>query len=220
MIGGGDWVTNILIVLILAVIGWFGFGTIANVRAGNRVMKWLREGLAGIGEKTTMNWIGSAAIQFKIAKAKGAFRDAETVFAFEPRDVVLLWLFARLQGRRDLMIFRATLNNAPDFELEIFDPQSWLAAHPQKEIRHKNWQPVALPAQFKVQAYYSGAVDVALVQSLINLATRAGAKLTYLSIRRSLPNLQAHWLLPDPDKVSARALFSDLRELGNQAIRS
>lgn len=220
MVGTGDWVTNSLIVLALAVIGWFGFGTIANVRAGNRVMKWLREGLSVIGEKTTMNWIGSAAIQFKIAKAKGAFRSTETVFAFEPRDVVFLWLLARLQGRRDLMIFRGTLNAAPDFELEVFDPQGWLAAHPQKEIRQKDWQPMALPAQFKLQAYYSGAVDAALAQSFINLATRAGAKLTYLSVRRSLPNLQAHWLLPDPQKVSARALFADIREMGNQAVRA
>lgn len=220
MLGIGDWVTNILIVLALAVIGWFGFGTIANVRAGNRVMKWLREGLSVIGEKTTMNWIGSAAIQFKIAKAKGAFRSAETVFAFEPRDVVFLWLLARLQGRRDLMIVRATLNTAPNLELEIFDPQSWLATHPQKEIRGKNWERVALPAQFKVQAYSAGAVDAALVQSFITLATRAGAKLTYLSIRRGLPNLQAHWLLPDSQKVSARALFSDIREIGNQTLRA
>ncbi len=220
MAGTGDWFTNILIVLALAILGWFGFGTIANVRAGNRVMKWLREGLSIIGEKTTMNWIGSAAIQFKIAKAKGAFRDVETVFSFEPRDVVFLWLLARLQGRRDLMIVRATLNTAPNFDLEIFDPQSWLATHPQKEIREKNWKRITLPDRFKVQAYSTVAVDGALVQSLIHLATRAGAKLTYLSIRRGLPNLQAHWLLPDPQKVSARALFLDLRELGNQTPRA
>jgi hypothetical protein len=220
MLGIGDWVTNILIVITLVAIGWFGFGTIANIRAGNRAMKWLREGLSVIGEKTTMSWIGSAAVQFKIAKAKGAFRETETVFAFEPRDVVFLWLLARLQGRRDLMIFRGTLNAAPDFELEIFDPHSWLATNSQKEIREKQWQRLALPDQFGVQAYYSGVVDAARVQSLITLATRAGARLTYLSIRRRLPNLQAHWRLPNPEKVSARALFSDMRELGNQAMQT
>lgn len=217
MAGIEELVTNILIVIAVLAIGWFGFGTIANIRAGNRAMRWLREGLSVIGEKTTVSWVGTAAVQFQIAKAKGAFRSAETVFAFEPRDVVFLWLLARWQGRRDLMIFRGTLNTAPDFELEIFDPHSWLAANPQKEIHQKNWQRLALPDQWRVHAYYSGAVDAARVQSFITLATRAGAKLTYLSIRRHLPNLQAHWLLPDPQKVPAHVLFSDLREIGNRA---
>lgn len=216
----GDLSANILIVIALVVVGWFGFGTIANIRVGNRAVKWLREGLSIIGEKTTMSWIGSAAVQLNIAKAKGAFRSTETVFAFEPRDVVFLWLIARWQGRRDLMIFRGTLNTAPNFDLEIFDPHSWLATHPQKEIRERNWQQIALPEQFRMHAYSSGALDAAVVQSLITLATRAGAKLTYLSVRRRLPNLQAHWRLPDPQKVSARALFSDLREMSNRVAQT
>jgi hypothetical protein len=108
MVELADLATGILIVIALVALGFFSFGTIANIRAGNRAMKWLREGLSVIGEKTTMSWIGSAAVQFKIAKAKGAFRSTETVFAFEPRDVVFLWLFARWQGRRDLMILRGT----------------------------------------------------------------------------------------------------------------
>jgi len=110
MPGLEDFAMPVILAIALVVLAAFGLGTRANVRAGERAMKWLREGLPVLGEKTTMNWIGSAAVVLKIAKAKGAYRNTEIVFSFEPRDVVFLWLFARWQGRRDLMIFRGTLN--------------------------------------------------------------------------------------------------------------
>jgi len=31
--------------VVLIVVGWFALGTQANVRAGDRVLNWLRDGL-------------------------------------------------------------------------------------------------------------------------------------------------------------------------------
>jgi hypothetical protein len=155
----------------------------------------------------------------KIAKAKGAYRNTEIVFSFEPRDVVFLWLFARWQGRCDSMIFRGTLNAAPSFELEVFDPQGWTTRRIEREAQKKNWKRVDLSGQPGLRAYYSGVADVTVVQSFSALATRAGGKLLHLSLRRNVPNVEAHWLLPDPQTVSARALFADLREIGDQVVR-
>ena len=66
---GLDYAMPILLAVAFVFLGAFWLGTRTNVRAGERAMKWLREGLPVLGEKTTMNWIGSAALVLKIAKA-------------------------------------------------------------------------------------------------------------------------------------------------------
>lgn len=203
----------------LVVVGWFALGTQSNVRAGDRVLKWLRDGLPIVGEKTTMHWMGSSVLQLKIAKATAPFRNAEMLFVFEPRDIIFLWLWSRLQGRRDLMIFRGTSNAAPSFELEVFDPQGWTTHNTERDVQKKNWTRVALTDQPSLQAYYSGAGGAEAAQTFTALATRAGGRLVRLSIHRNLPNVEAHWLLPDRQTVSARDLFSSLREIGEQALR-
>jgi hypothetical protein len=208
------------IVIAVIVLGWFAFGTQANVRAGDRILKWLRDGLPIIGEKTTMHWMGSSVLQLKIAKAKGPFRNAETLFVFEPRDVIFLWLLSRWQGRRDLMIFRGTLNTAPTFECEVFDPKGWTTHNTERDLRKKNWSPVDLTGQPGLQGYYSGAAGAFVAKSLVALATRAGGKLVRLSIHRNVPNVEVHWLLADTQTVSAHDWFANLREIGDQAMRS
>jgi hypothetical protein len=204
----------------LVVVGWFALGTQANVRAGDRVLKWLRDGLPLVGEKTTLHWMGSSVMQLKIAKAKAPFRNIETLVVFEPRDVFFLWFIARLQGRRDLMIFRGVLNAAPSFELEVFDPKGWTTHNTERDMKKKNWSPVALTGQPALQAYFSGAAGAEAAKTLTALATRAGGTLVRLSIHRDVPNVEAHWLLPNLQTVAARDFFSNMRELSEQAMRS
>ncbi len=209
----------LMIALVLVVVGWFALGTQANVRAGDRVLKWLRDGLPIIGEKTTMHWMGSSVLQLKMAKAKGPFRNTETLFVFEPRDIFFLWALSRWQGRRDLMIFRGALNAAPSFELEVFDPKGWTTHNTERDVQKKNWSRANLPAQPALHAFFSGAAGAEAAKTLTALATRAGGKLVRLSIHRDVPNVEAHWLLPNLQTVSARDFFSNLRELGEQALR-
>jgi hypothetical protein len=207
------------IVIAVIVVGWFALGTQANVRAGDRVLKWLRDGLPIIGEKTTMHWMGSSVLQLKMAKPKSPFRNTETLFVFEPRDVFFLWLLARWQGRRDLMIFRGTLTAAPSYELEVFDPAGWTTHNTERDVQNKNWTRVDLPGQSTLHAYYSGAAGASAARALTTLASRADAKLVRLSIHRDLPNVEVHWLLPNLQTVSARGFFSNLRELCEQVMR-
>ncbi len=213
-----DWLMPVVLVLTLITLASFALGTRANVRAGERAAKWLRDGLPLISDKTTMTWIGSAALMLKMAKAKGPYRSAETVFSFEPRDIVLMWLWAHWQGRRDIMIFRGTLTATPAFEVEIFDPQGWMNGALARELQQKNWKRIELTDATNLQAYTSSPLADDAVETFRALATRAGGKLIRLSVRKSLPNVQAQWHLPDPRQVSARALFADVREIGNRAV--
>lgn len=211
---------ELLLFLILGVgfFGWFVWGTQWNVRKGNASLKWLRQGLPLVGERTTMQWIGSSAIVLKIAKANAPFRSAETFVALEPRDVVFLWAFARVRGRRDLLIFRAQLQSTPKFELEVFDPRAWTAHHLEREVRKKHWSRVELPAAQALLAYASGEADVSTAKRLMDSAVRAGGKLVRLSVHRSVPNLEIHWWLPDPAKYPARDLFLKVRQISEEVL--
>ena len=116
------------------------------------------------------------------------------------------------------MIFRGTLNAAPSFELDVFDPQGWTTRHAERDAQKKNWKQVNLSGQPGLRAYYSGMAGADAAQSLSALATRAGGKLLRLSIRRNVPNVEVQWLLPDPQTVSARGLFTGLREIGDRVV--
>jgi hypothetical protein len=210
----------LFVAAVLIFLGWFFVGTQWNVRKGDTVLKWLREGLPLLGERTTMRWLGSSVVELKIAKAKDPFRNVETLIVFEPRDVLFLWAYYRLRGRRDLIIFRTQLRAVPTYELEAFDPKGWSTSHIERNARGKNWTQLDLSATAHSQflAYYSGEPTTA-PKPLIDLASQTGGKLIRLSIHRSVPNLEVHWLLPDvSSRPTARDMFTKLRQLGEAAM--
>jgi hypothetical protein len=209
----------LFVLATLVFFGWFVVGTQWNVRKGDVVLKWLRQGLPLVGERTTMRWLGSSVIEMKIAKAKDPFRNAETLVVFEPRDVVFLWAWARTQGRRDLLIFRAHFQSAPQFELEAFDPHAWTTHGIARDVRKNNWTPIELPAAQSLLAYYSGDAGARAAKPLIDLATRAGGKLVRLSVHRTVPNLEIHWHLPDATSHPARDLFLKVRQISEDVMR-
>ena len=209
-----------LLLIALVVVGGFALGTGWNVRRGNDALKWLREGLPIIGERTTLRWLGSSVVELKMAKAKEPYRNVETLIVFEPRDVVFLWAWSRWQGRRDLLIFRGQLTNAPKYEVEIFDPQGWTTHHTERDVQKKNWTRADLPDSPSLHAYYSGSAGVDATKSLTDIAARAGGKLVRLSVHRDMPNIEAHWLLPNPNAYTARNLYSGLQRIGEQVTRA
>ena len=219
MINLEDLAMPVTIFFAVVVLGWFAWGTQTNVRAGDRVMKWLQGGLPMIGEKTALHWMGSSVMQLRIAKGKAPFRSAETLVVFEPRDVIFLWLLSRLQGRRDLMIFRGTLNSAPGFELEILDPKGWTTNQTKRDVQKKNWTPMEVTGHTSLRAFRSGDADVVTAKRVADLATRAGAKLVRLSIHRDLPNVEVHLLLPKIETDRAHDVFSTIREIGEEVQR-
>lgn len=212
------WGFTVFVFVAIIFLGGFALGTQWNIRKGDRALKWFREGLPLIGEKTTMRWMGSSVLELKIQKAKDPFRNAETLVVFEPRDVLLLWAYTRARGRRDVLIFRAQLRIAPPFEIEAFDPRAWRTHDIERDVSRKDWTRLELPAS-SLHAYHSGNAAETIAKPLIDLAGRAGGKIVRLSIHRSVPNLEVQWLLPDLKSNSSRDWFANLRQIGEVVTR-
>ncbi len=135
-------ITVLLAAAAVAVVAWFAAGTIWNVRKGSALMRWMQGGADGeagglraLGERTTVRWLGSTAVEMVIRDAKAPFTEVTLVIFLEPRDMPWMWALGRSRGRRDTLIIRAVLRRAPEFELEALAPLPGPAATRSRAFR-------------------------------------------------------------------------------------
>jgi hypothetical protein len=207
---------NELIGLIaVAVVAWFAAGTIWNVRLGRELMRWMQGGLPILGERSTVRWLGSTAVEMVIDKGKAELAKVAVVIFLEPRDLPW-WPLSHLRGRRDTLIIRGVLRRAPTVEFEALDPASWSARDARSRIPPE-WavrQPEQAPG---VAVHYADAAALARADTMLARAKRAGLAIRRLSVRRSEPNLQIHVALPDRQQP-AREFFEAVHAIAELAL--
>jgi hypothetical protein len=209
----------ILFVAVAVVMGWFAGGVIWNIRHGNAVLRWMQAGLPRLGERTTLRWLGSSAVQLEIAKAKPPFRRVELVLVLEPRDVPWFWLLARLQGRRDLLILRAQLVTPPALEYDLLAPGSWSERQTLGRGQAGQWTAEPLVGV----SFRAPAAIRPLARQIAPAAWEAALKLHasvwQLSSRRDYPQLEVQLSLPDPRQADAVQFFGAACALAEQMGR-
>jgi len=194
---------SIFILVVLFVVGWFAVGTQLNVRKGESVLKWLQDGLPLVGEKTTLRWLGSSAVELKIEDAKPPFRSAQILVLLEPRDVPLIWWYFRLRGRRDLFIFRGDLRSGPRREFEALNVAAWSARRAYARVKTDNWAAVNAPAPLAAFAAQASTDPSPAVRA----AVLEGCPPVRVALRRSEPNLEIQWPLDPLRTHSAREVM-------------
>ena len=207
--------TTLVAVLAVVVTAWFGVGTAWNVRKGSALMRWMQEGLPLLGEKTTVRWLGSTAVELCIRQAKSPFSEVTLLIFLEPRDVPW-WGLSRSLGRRDTIIIRAKLRRAPEVDLEVLAPGSWSSRDALRRITGGEWsrrEPASPGAQ---PIWHKDAAALARADELVAEATRAGLTVRRVSVRRTEPHFQLHLAPPSPE-TSSKELFQAVRALGERA---
>jgi hypothetical protein len=207
---------SIAIGLILFVMLWFALGTQRNIRKGNDLLRWLQGGLPLLGRRTTMRWLGSSAVELGIVEPTAPFREATVVVVLEPRDVGVLWAFARSRGRRDFLIVRGNLVRAPRFSMEVRDPRGWTG---REESRNGDdvargeeaWRTLDWPDGCIAQA--GPGADEAAVRSTWRQLVAAGAGVWKLTIQPVVPHLEVHLRPPISANRSAEELLTPIRDL-------
>jgi hypothetical protein len=205
--------TELVAVAAVAVVAWFAAGTIWNVRAGRELLRWMQGGLPLLGERTTVRWLGSTAVELVINQGKTQFARVTVVVFLEPRDLPW-WPLSHARGRRDTLIIRGILRRAPSFELEALDPASWSARDALPRVP-RDWLQAAAPGG--VVVHHAGAAALGHAYALLEIAQRAGMKVWRLSVRRTEPNFQLHVPLPDR-RQGAREFFEAVRALANHVL--
>ena len=206
----------LLFILVAIVLGWFAVGVIWNIRRGNAVLKWMQAGLPRLGEKTTLRWLGSSAVELALAKAKPPFRRVELVVVLEPRDVPWFWAMARWQRRRDMLIVRGQLQNAPPFEYDLIAPDSWSARMLGRQNKSRPWETETLQTiQFRAPAS-TRSLSRQTASSVLQTAQQSWPTVWRLSVQRESPQLELHMPLPNPNRDDARQFFDALTALAEQ----
>ena len=117
--GRGPLVTAILTGLAILVVAWFAAGSVFNVRRGSAALRWMQGGLPLLGARTTVRWLGTTAVQLVLREPLPPFQEVALIVFLEPRDVPWMWAFSHRRGRRDILIVRAQLRDAPGVDLEV-----------------------------------------------------------------------------------------------------
>ena len=216
------------------VMAWFAIGIIYNLRHGEAVLRWMQGGLPKIGERTSLRWLGTSVAELVIEHARAPFRRVETLIVLAPRDVPWMWLWARLRGRRDILVFRCQLASPPKVALELADPASWTGRMALNDLAREGWElspyarvdPAQVPGPARPLPLATSGQQLALMApfGLLGRAQEAlppyAAALERLSpcywrlgIRRDPGSLEIHIPLPDPHAADAAELFEALRDL-------
>jgi hypothetical protein len=208
--------TELVGVAAVAVVAWFAAGTIWNVRLGRELMRWMQDGLPALGERTTMRWLGSTAVEMVIRDGKPPFAAATVVIFLEARDLPWMWALGRSGGRRDTLIIRGVLRRTPTVEVEALDPMSWSGRDALPRVPH-GWLVHQPAASGGVVVHHESAEALGHANTLLGLAERTGLAVRRLSVRRTEPNFQLHVPLPDR-RQSACAFFDAVHTLAERAL--
>ena len=209
---------GLAVALVAMVLVWFALGTQLNIRRGHRILRWLQDGLPMLGRRTTFRWLGSSVAELRIANAEAPFRAAQVMVVLEPRDLGLLWGFARRRGRRDFVLLRLDLARAPRLRADLVDPEAWTARD-----RRAGEEPPERVTQWTdgagrlVEVAHDGAAD-ADIGTLRDAWTRisASGRPWRISIRQTVPHVEVHLVPGELAHVSSRPLFEDVRRLASE----
>lgn len=208
--------TALLTVSALLVVGWFAGGTFWNVRKGSAVMRWMHGGLPLMGERTTVRWLGSTSVEMSIQRAKSPFERVAVLIFLEPRDLPWMWALSRSRGRRDTLIVRGNLRDAPRTDVEVLDRSSWSGRDAMRRIASGDWL-VREPAPTEtLSVYYKTPAGLTLGDAMVDLAGRAGLTVRRLSVLRSEHGFQVHLALP-PTTSAAKDVFGAFQTLAQRA---
>ncbi|MGB8645536.1 MAG: hypothetical protein WCF84_09880 [Anaerolineae bacterium] len=208
----------LFVILAVLFVGSYVIGAQYNARLGDKTLKWLQKGLPQLGEKATLRWIGSSVFELKIAKARDPFRSADILVAMLPRDAPLLWGWGYMRDRRDLLIVRGQLRQAPHFDLEARVPRIWAGPNSPPNAALK-WTAAQGGVANNMQADYRGRISPYSINRLIVAASLDGLTLVRLAIHGAVPNLEVYFLLPRFDQVSSQRMAASLRQLAEEVLK-
>ena len=223
MPGLSDVLVYVLGALALASAAAFALGSTWNLKRGNDALRWLRDALPALGERTTLQWLGTSVVKLTIAKARKPFKDIEILVVMEPRDVPPFWLHGHLNGRRDTLIFRGRLREPPAFELEVLQPALWTGREALAQLDQKAWTHVALDGteagHTALVALANSKQAAAHLQAWLARLHALPLTLARLSLRRSEEyQIQWHATLPRPSALPATDVIGFVQQIGNDAM--
>ena len=188
--------TEIIAIAAIVIVAWFAAGTAWNIQRGRLAMRWMQTGLRVLGERTTVRWLGSTAVEMFIRAGNAPFASVTLITFLEARDIPWVWVLGRARGRRDILIIRGVLRRVPHLEFEALDAASWSGREALRRLPSE-WSAHPSGNAGDVTVYSADATAAGRASELLTEARCAGLDIKRLSVRRAEPHFQIHLALPD-----------------------
>lgn len=201
--------TQTIIALSFLLVFWYFVGSQMNRRRAKALIRWLHNALQPFGGETSIRWIGRSAFRIAVEDPASPFSALYLTVILEPREALLIWLYQRFRGQRDLLVVRGELRQPPKLELEVFQKRGRIGAEAMRGVREAGW-PVEQAGDGLVMAYGDRGSE-GLAGELLALLKDFGATIWRVAVRRdylliSLPLTR----LPDLGGQDVFGLFQDL----------
>jgi len=208
-------ITGLVMAIALGMFIWFFVGMQMNLVRGNAALRWMKDGIKLLSEKTSLRWLGSSVVQLGMTDPRPPFKHIDILVMLEPRDVAVMWLASRRGGRRDALILRGNLRRPACCEFDVLDPSSWSGKDALKHHTPAEW---ARQTRDGLLFAAEGEAAVEVAQQILPLAQKMGGRLVRLSARSTVPHLEIHLLAPWNGSVDGKDSLAIYRQIGEMLL--
>jgi hypothetical protein len=189
----------------VVLVGWYWAGNELMRRRAHRLALWSKRVIDPFGGTQRIRWLGGQAFRIEVEtpSSKSPFRSLLLTGLVESWDVPLVWAWNRLHGRRDMVLFQATLQAQPLWGVEVYRPGTVLAGDARQFARQEGWEESALDG-LRVAA--AGNTPRRLAIDLVEMLHEERNRLVRLAVRRQGQHLTLALQVPDPSRFDAEAM--------------
>ncbi len=205
--GTGEW---IVIGLCAFVFVWFVAGTSFNQRINETQARLYRQALSCYGEFGAARRLDPSSTSFSLIEpaASSPFTRLEATLCLERRENLPLWLIQRLRGRRDVLILKAALRQAPRGEFHSLPAKD-------EELKQTLLGPQKKPLVFTqsvgaLSLYQRGPLGEDRLADLTAWVHRYQSASARLSLQPELPHLTCSLTLKSLQATPLETVLKDL----------
>ncbi|MBI4608882.1 MAG: hypothetical protein HY726_07740 [Candidatus Rokubacteria bacterium] len=216
-----EWLANVpatvVITVCVVLLVWYFVGAQWNRRQSRRFVRGLAKGFAGLNPPPKIQWLGTSAFQILASSPPEPFKWLGIMVVLEPREMLLLWIFNRARGRRDLLVVKGEFEKEPRREVELFDLTTPTGREGSRSATAERWLVAEAAGGADLRwAYPAGQPDprprwAGIVEGL-------PFRLHRMSIRSSSPHLLLS-LSPTSEEFPGDRLLTGLQAIAAEAVR-
>jgi hypothetical protein len=155
--------------------------------------------------------VSRSAFRFQMTNTRRPFKTVTTSVVLISREVLPTWLWERLSGHQDLLIFHVTFRQSPTLEIEIIDPGNELGRRGEIQAREYNWPAWDFSPDCRV--YYAPQTSPPHLEGIASHVALSSFEPWRVALRRNAPHMLLSMPMPDLEQTDSMQLVKLLLKL-------
>jgi hypothetical protein len=218
----GDLTTNILVIILVVFVVWYGIGTFLNRHRAQGALRSIRVALPELGARFRLRPRGNSGLEITVVEPRPPFASVTLYVVLEPREIVVLWPVDRfIRRKRDHLILRADLIQRPTSEILLADPLTPLGklALDGAKGRGLTTQPVSARGAVRLERWTRSRASEKAAGEFMRRGIQDSLPLWVLATQKKSPQLLLICGLSRIDADEMRMLLRRVRELAWDSVR-